>query len=117
MKTISISIILVVLVIINNSVFAYDGTYLEYSQVHHFTQNLHVLEPFANLYTDLILSTQIASNSSTSSGIIVPLYDMPGNDWDRVIQTKIAHPSVPILGVINLENGSGHFQNPEYTEA
>src|SRR6267142_5448119 len=101
MKTLSISIILVVLVIINNSVFAYDGTYLEYSQVHHFAQNLHALEPSATLSTALILSTQIASNFSTSSGIIVPLYDNPGNDWDRVIQAKIAHPLVPILGVIN----------------
>ena len=114
MKTLYLSIILgAILAITSNSACAYDGAY---SGVHSFfTQNLH-LELSVNLSTDFILA-QSVSNFSTTSGIIVPLYGDPEDNLDHVIQTKIAHPLVPILAVINPQNGSGHFQNPQYTEA
>jgi len=40
-----------------------------------------------------------------STGIIIPLYADPGSDWEKVIYAKKTHPSVPVLVIINPNNG------------
>jgi Spherulation-specific family 4 len=107
--------IILVLAISSSLALAYDGSYPESS--HFFTQNLHNLVVSLVHLSTTFLSAQSTSNFSTPNGIIVPLYADPGDDWERVIQAKIDHPLVPILAVINPQNGSGHFQNPDYTVA
>jgi hypothetical protein len=42
------------------------------------------------------------------------LYSYPGPDWDVVVQAKLAHPSVPIVAVINPSNGPGATQDQNY---
>ena len=41
------------------------------------------------------------------SGLIVPLYSYPGKMWDKLIQEKNAYPDVPIIAIINPDNGPG----------
>ncbi|MDE2026328.1 MAG: hypothetical protein KGJ07_07575, partial [Patescibacteria group bacterium] len=41
------------------------------------------------------------------SGLIVPLYSYPGTMWDKLIQVKEAHPPIPIIAIINPDNGPG----------
>lgn len=42
-----------------------------------------------------------------NTGIIVPLYTDPGNDWNTLVKEKTNHPSVPIVAIINPDNGPG----------
>lgn len=49
------------------------------------------------------------------TGVIVPLYVYPlAGAWDRVVQTKLAHPNVPVVAVINPDSGPGTSQNQDY---
>lgn len=48
------------------------------------------------------------------TGVMVPLYTYPGSTWDQVVAAKNAHPSVPIVTIINPKNGSGDVQDPNY---
>ena len=41
------------------------------------------------------------------TGLIVPLYSYPGNDWDTLVKEKSSHPSVPIVAIINPDSGPG----------
>jgi Spherulation-specific family 4 len=49
-----------------------------------------------------------------TTGVIIPLYSYPGPEWDVVVQAKLAHPSVPIVAVINPSNGPGDAQDQNY---
>ena len=51
---------------------------------------------------------------TTPTGVMVPLYIPPGIEWDSIVQVKLAHPLVPILAIINPQNGSGQVQDPRY---
>jgi hypothetical protein len=52
------------------------------------------------------------------TGIYVPLYVYPinigWNQWEIVIKSKLAHPSVPFLVVINPSNGAGGKKDNNY---
>ncbi len=52
--------------------------------------------------------------ASGPSGLIIPLYTYPGSTWLSVIQAKLANPSVPIIAIINPNNGPGTAQDPNY---
>ena len=54
------------------------------------------------------------STLSSPTGVIVPLYSYPGSDWNVVEQAKLAHPSVPIVAIINPNNGPGGSQDQNY---
>jgi len=56
-----------------------------------------------------------AGAASTPAGVIVPLYFTTGSQWNGVIQAKEAHPSVPIVGVINPAGGPGTTSNANYS--
>jgi transcriptional regulator of met regulon len=45
---------------------------------------------------------------------MIPLYSYPGSEWNVVEQAKLAHPSVPIVAIINPDNGPGGSQDPNY---
>jgi hypothetical protein len=56
----------------------------------------------------------VASGSAT--GTIVPLYTYPTDpSWAAVAAAKTAHPSVPIIAVVNPSNGPGAAKDPSYT--
>jgi len=52
--------------------------------------------------------------ATSSTGVIVPLYSNPGSLWNQVIQAKNAHPSVPIIAVINPSDGPGPSIDSSY---
>ncbi len=53
-----------------------------------------------------------AATSTSSTGVIVPLYSYPGPMWQGLIQAKQANPSVPMIAVINPSSGPGSSQDP-----
>jgi len=49
------------------------------------------------------------------TGTVVPLYSYPTNAaWRTVIDAKLAHPTVPVVAVINPANGPGASKNTDY---
>mgnify|MGYP003578331757 CR=1 FL=1 len=52
--------------------------------------------------------------ASRTIGIMIPLYTYPGTTWDTVVATKNAHPSVPIVAIINPNNGPGDSKDTNY---
>src|SRR5713226_9641864 len=64
-----------------------------------------------------ILTTSYPAFATSSTGVIVPLYSYPGSYWTQVIQAKNAHPSVPIIAIINPNNGPGSSIDSTYTNS
>src|SRR5438093_12400260 len=67
----------------------------------------------------MIISVPLLSYShyalaATTTGVIVPLYTYPDSTWDTVAQAKIAHPSVPVVAIINPDNGPGSSRDSNY---
>jgi hypothetical protein len=53
--------------------------------------------------------------AATPTGIVIPLYTYPTDGtWDQVVSAKNAHPSVPIIAVINPNNGPGTSFDSNY---
>ena len=53
-------------------------------------------------------------SQATGTGVIVPLYEYPGQSWQTLAQTKEAYPSVPVVAIINPSNGPGSYQDPNF---
>ena len=51
------------------------------------------------------------------TGVIVPLYIYPGEQWDVLIEIKNSNSAVPIVAVINPDNGPGSSKDPNYVVA
>ena len=66
------------------------------------------------LLVPLLESPTRASAASPTAGVIVPLYTASASQWDSVIQAKVAHPAVPIVGIINPADGPGSIPNATY---
>ena len=56
------------------------------------------------------------SAKETPTGVIIPLYIYPtdGTSWDTVYQAKSAHPTVPIIAIINPNNGPGSNRDSNF---
>ena len=52
--------------------------------------------------------------ASAVTGILVPLYADPDSTWDDLVAAKNAHPSVPIVAIINPNNGPGNATIARY---
>ncbi|HEV2192907.1 MAG TPA: spherulation-specific family 4 protein, partial [Nitrosopumilaceae archaeon] len=59
-----------------------------------------------------VLSHQ--AHAASSTGVMIALYTYPGSTWDAIAQAKSAHPSVPIVAIINCCNGPGTSQDSNY---
>jgi len=71
------------------------------------------------LLPSLLQSGVVAAQpgASSTTGLIVPLYGQVGQEWERLIQAKEAHPSVPVVAIVNAASGSGDARNPAYASA
>src|SRR5689334_17753130 len=56
----------------------------------------------------------LLSTSESRTGVLIPLYTYPGESWSEVRAMKRAHPKVPILVVINPDNGPGTRLDRKY---
>jgi hypothetical protein len=53
--------------------------------------------------------------TSTPAGTIIPLYSYPnGSNWSGVIAAKKAYPKVPMMAVVNPNNGPGYAVESPY---
>lgn len=63
-------------------------------------------------------TTPSAATSTQTTGVIVPLFAYPSAPiWQNLIQQKQAHPSIPMVAVVNPDNGPGYYQDPVYVQA
>lgn len=69
------------------------------------------------IVTTPILTTSHPAFATSSTGIIVPLYSYPGSYWNQVIQAKNAHPSVPIVVIVNPNSGPGSSVDSTYVSS
>lgn len=69
------------------------------------------------IVTTPILTTSHPAFATSSTGIIVPLYSYPGSYWNQVIQAKNAHPSVPIVAIVNPNSGPGSSVDSTYASS
>ena len=49
-----------------------------------------------------------------TTGVVVPLYVHPGKVWNDAIRAKIAHPYVPFVIIVNVDNGPGTSADATY---
>ncbi len=63
----------------------------------------------------IFMISQKAMAESNETGIIIPLYSYPGPTWDTLIQEKKLHPTVPVIAIINPDNGPG-IKNSDYLD-
>src|SRR5581483_10347642 len=67
------------------------------------------------LLVPLVTTSGFAAGTNTAAaGIMVPLYTYPGGTWDRVANTKIAHPGLPIVAIVNPASGPGSSKDSNY---
>ena len=82
------------------------------------TTYTHRVSAINSVGTSTPSNTASATTQSTtttgSTGVMVPLYVYPGSDWTQVIQIKNAHPSVPIVAIINPNSGPGSSSDSNY---
>ena len=58
------------------------------------------------------------ASTTLSTGVVVPLFAYPTAPiWQSVIQDKLANPTIPMVAVVNPDNGPGYFQDPVYVQA
>jgi hypothetical protein len=56
------------------------------------------------------------STGTASTGTIVPLYTDPSDSsWTAIVSAKQAHPKVPVIAVLNPDNGPGASRSTSYT--
>jgi len=56
-----------------------------------------------------------SAQSTQTTGVIIPLYTYPTDgSWSGTIQTKQSYPSVPIIAIINPNNGPGSSSDPTF---
>jgi len=62
-------------------------------------------------------ATRTSFAAPTNSGIVIPLYTYPTDgSWAATLQAKNAHPNVPIIAVINPNNGPGGSSDSNYVQ-
>lgn len=64
------------------------------------------------LCSAFFVSPPRAAVASSGTGVIVPLYAYPGSMWSGLIQAKEQYPSIPMIAIINPDNGPGSYQDP-----
>jgi hypothetical protein len=79
----------------------------------------HATSPESDASTADVVADAVvdASNDASvaSTGMIIPLYTYPTDGtWTAVIQAKTAHPTVPIVAIINPDSGPGTSKSSDY---
>src|SRR5574340_1141567 len=50
------------------------------------------------------------------TGLIIPLYDNSSSAWDELIMVKHNHHTMPVITIINPNNGPGQTINSNYVQ-
>ena len=62
----------------------------------------------------LTSNTSAYASANSSTGLMIPLYIYPGTDWSKLITIRNGNPDVPIIAIINPNNGVGTVRDPNY---
>ncbi len=62
------------------------------------------------------VSDATSSSSTVPGGLMVPLYSYPGATWRNLILAKQSNPTVPVVAVINPNNGPGGSKDPNFVK-
>jgi hypothetical protein len=54
------------------------------------------------------------AHATSQTGVMIALYTYPDSTWTAVAQAKLAHPSVPVVAIINPNNGPGSSRDANY---
>lgn len=81
--------------------------------IEHSSKQYYALAIMSILVTATLVTSQ-PIYAATSTGLMIPLYTYPGGTWDQVSEAKAAHPSVPIVAIINPNNGPGGSRDSNY---
>jgi hypothetical protein len=81
--------------------------------IEHSSKQYYALAIMSILVTATFVTSQ-HTYAATSAGIMIPLYTYPGGTWDQVSAAKAAHQSVPIVAIINPNNGPGGSRDASY---
>jgi hypothetical protein len=61
------------------------------------------------------VAASAASTNTAKAGIVVPLYSYPTDSaWSSLIKIKESYPSVPIIAIINPDNGAGSSKDSNF---
>lgn len=61
-------------------------------------------------------AVNVSAASGQSAGAIIPLYTDPSDSsWSTLISSKESNPSVPMIAIINPDNGPGSSKDSSYT--
>lgn len=52
-----------------------------------------------------------------TTGVLIPIYVRPGPEWERVAAAKAPRPRVPLLAIVNPNNGPGASKRESYAAA
>lgn len=66
------------------------------------------------LFVIPILAFSQAAGETSLTGLMIPLYGYPSPEWDKVVAAKTAHPSVPVIVIINPNSGPGTSQDANF---
>jgi hypothetical protein len=58
----------------------------------------------------------IGNSQPPRTGLLVPLYIYPGPRWDALVEARKAHPAVPLVAIVNPDDGPGSARDPRYTD-
>ena len=92
---------------------SYDGAWVRLAFVL-FTILISLTVTASNIVNAQAASSPASTGSTLSTGIIIPLYSDPRTTWDQVVQAKLAHPSVPVIAVINPSSGPGTSKDTNF---
>jgi hypothetical protein len=68
------------------------------------------------VYNEVYFGSSGGSGGSGGAGTIVPLYSYPGTSpWSAIVAAKKAHPTVPVVAIVNPNNGPGTSVDANYT--
>ena len=55
-----------------------------------------------------------AASGTDHAGVAVPLYNYPDSTWTKIVQVHGQYPNVPIVAVVNPNNGPGASADPTF---
>ena len=59
-------------------------------------------------------SSPPSASGGSGLGLIVPLYSYPDSDWTTLINAKLQYPSVPVIAIVNPDNGAGNSRDSNF---
>jgi len=94
--------------------FLYDRTIMRYNVIEQSSSRFMGILAVLLLVTTPLTVLPHQAHAASQTGVMIALYTYPDSTWDVVAQAKSAHPSVPVVAIINPDNGPGSSRDANY---